>query len=145
VSDRILKQKQAFLHDPANGVYGDCYRTAIACILKRERDTVPSFAYLWDDPDAWDSEVNFWLEKEGFSLAKTLFQVDKLEDLLVSQMLNALNCPYILIGQSKNGTNHCVICIGGEIVHDPSIDNSGIVGPCDNGYYTIEYILPLQY
>jgi len=36
-------QKQAFRHDPSNGMYGDCHRTAIASILGVERDTVPNF------------------------------------------------------------------------------------------------------
>lgn len=38
ILSRIKKQKQAFKHDPANGIYGDCYRTGIACILGIDRE-----------------------------------------------------------------------------------------------------------
>ena len=36
-------QQQKFKHDPANGSYGDCFRTALACILDLDRDEVPHF------------------------------------------------------------------------------------------------------
>ena len=35
------RQYQAFPHRPQDGVQGDCYRTAVACVLGVERDSVP--------------------------------------------------------------------------------------------------------
>lgn len=35
--------KQRFLSDKANGIFVDCMRTAIACILDLEMDDVPHF------------------------------------------------------------------------------------------------------
>lgn len=43
VLSTIKRQKQAFLHKPEEGVYGDCYRTCIACLLGIDRDAVPHF------------------------------------------------------------------------------------------------------
>jgi len=33
--------KQKYLHDPGNGVIGDCYRTAIGCILEIDPMELP--------------------------------------------------------------------------------------------------------
>ncbi len=41
------------------------------------------------------------------------------------------------------GTNHVVICCDGEIVHDPSPHNSGIIGPSNNGNFFVEFLVPL--
>lgn len=47
---------------------------------------------------------------------------------------------YMLSGLSANGANHIVICRNDEIMHDPAIDDSGIVGPMDNGYYYVSFL-----
>ncbi len=53
---------------------------------------------------------------------------------------------YMLLGTSKNGTGHTVICLNSKIVHDPSIDQSGIVGPMTgvkeyaDGVWFVEFI-----
>lgn len=39
------------------------------------------------------------------------------------------NLTYLLTGRSKTGCNHAVVCREDRIVHDPSINQSGIVGP----------------
>jgi len=36
-------QKQKFAHKPDEGVFGDCFRTALAAILDLDRDDVPHF------------------------------------------------------------------------------------------------------
>ena len=35
---------------------------------------------------------------------------------------------YILGGNSRHGVGHFVICANDKIVHDPSLDETGIVG-----------------
>jgi hypothetical protein len=44
---------------------------------------------------------------------------------------------------SKNGCSHVVIAKGDQIVHDPAIDNSGIIGPNDDGFYHVGFLLKL--
>ena len=51
---------------------------------------------------------------------------------------------YLLSGSRRNGTNHVVVACGGEIVHDPALDDSGIVGPMDNGFFYVEILVPLS-
>ena len=35
--------KQLHKHDPDNGVWGDCHRTAIGCLLDIEPELIPNF------------------------------------------------------------------------------------------------------
>jgi hypothetical protein len=37
----MTPHKQRFRHDPANGIYGDCWRTAIACLLDIQPEEIP--------------------------------------------------------------------------------------------------------
>ncbi len=47
---------------------------------------------------------------------------------------------WLLTGKSRNNVPHVVVCQGGEIVCDPSLDNSGIVSPTDDGYCWAEFL-----
>jgi hypothetical protein len=38
--------------------------------------------------------------------------------------------------------NHTVVCRGGRIEWDPSMDDAGIVGPCDDGFYWVTWLIP---
>ncbi|WP_340052466.1 hypothetical protein, partial [Pseudomonas proteolytica] len=40
---------------------------------------------------------------------------------------------FLVTGTSRNGCAHTVVACNGDIVCDPSIDDSGIIGPCDDG------------
>lgn len=134
-------QKQKITHDPDSGHYGDCFRTAIATLLDVPADAVPHFCAdgrftIWD--------VNEWLaENHGVVLMGFAYSGERmgLDDVLRHIKTTWGNdVVYLLSGESKNGCNHVVICQGGLIVHDPSLDDSGIVGPCDNGHYAVEFL-----
>lgn len=145
-------QKQLFRHRPQNGEIGDCHRTAIACLLDLEPQDVPHFGEMdWDfDKQCFRENGDFhrnvreWLRTRGLAPVDAVYACT-LEELLVS--LGALNpsAYYLLGGQSRNNVNHTVIGCGGEIVWDPSIDESGIVGPCNpEGLFWVTYLVPLS-
>jgi hypothetical protein len=132
--------KQAFRHDPANGVYGDCFRTAVACVLEVPRDEVPHVFHDGCDGPTADERMNAWLAARG--LMQFVIAFDG-KDLSLEQVLAPINCAvggmpeYLLYGRSKNGTDHVVVCMGNRVAWDPAIDDSGIVGPCNDGYWWI--------
>lgn len=115
-------------HDPANGVWGDCHRAAIASILELELDEVPHF---YDEgrtaPEAEQLEREF-LASRGLVPITFTSQSDLDAMLRWIAHYNPGTC-HLLGGQSRNGVMHTVICCDGQIVHDPSLDQSGIVGP----------------
>jgi len=139
----MTPQKQRFRHRPDDGEIGDCHRTAIACLLDIDRDAVPHFGeHHFNDMAAFNQGVNTFLRNRGLATVDVAFN-SSLSDVL--KCLGALNPStyYILGGMSRSGVNHSVIGCGGEIVWDPSLDDTGIVGPCDDGYYWITYLVPL--
>lgn len=138
----MIEQKQLFRHDPENGIYGDCFRTAIACLLNIKPEQVPHIG-----PDEWASAdafgAHFDRVLESFGLHKVEIAFDKLDALLATMQICNPRTYYLLSGKSSNGVGHVVIALGGEIVWDPAQDDSGIVGPMDeDGLYWVTFLVP---
>src|SRR5581483_4068025 len=68
-------QKQLNRHRPQEGIYGDCHRTAIACVLDMDAKDVPHFMDGKHDCDADDAykAVESWLNARGFTHINVLF------------------------------------------------------------------------
>ena len=47
--------------DPENGIYGDCYRTCVACFLEIEPQNIPPITN--PDLSKYEDELNDWLIK----------------------------------------------------------------------------------
>lgn len=135
-------QKQLFRHDPERGVYGDCYRTVLACFLDLDHDQVPHFAALyWNDSTAWAKAAKEFLAQYGLVEISVVYDGSMSLDSLLSWVGWANpGMYYMLSGRSRNGTDHVVIGLNGSIVWDPATDDSGIVGPGSDGYYRIDYL-----
>ncbi len=138
----MTPQKQLYLHKPAEGISGDCYRTAIACLLDRAPAEVPHFYDHNVAPGDGEQHRDAWLAEQGWFRVAIAFNSDLVSLLRMMEALNP-GTYYILSGFSRTGVNHSVIGCGGEIVHDPSLTDAGIVGPCDDGFYWIELLLPI--
>ena len=58
----MLLQNQTVKHDPENGLYGDCYRACVACLLNLEVDQVPHFYHDGCNSEIGDKRCREWLE-----------------------------------------------------------------------------------
>jgi hypothetical protein len=58
-------------------------------------------------------------------------------DLL--EMQGALNPSsiYVLFGSVSGGGDHCVVCEGGSIVHNPAWHGCDLIGPMSNGTWQL--------
>lgn len=140
----MIKQKQLNKHNPDFGIFGDCYRTAIACLLNLDPEEVPNFAEShWDDMKAWKKADKEFLAQFNLTYAEIAYD-SSLETLLYSMELLSPGILYLLSGTSRNNTHHTVIGGAGRIYWDPAKDNSGIIGPCSDGYYWIQILVPLS-
>jgi len=144
----MIKHKQLFRHKPAEGQIGDCHRTAIACLFDMDPKNVPHFG-LTDfgteggiTKHTQADETEEWLRERGFAQVHIAYG-SELDDVLAS--VGALNPRtfYLLGGMSRTGVNHTVIGCGNRIAWDPSLDDAGIVGPCDDGCFWITFFVPL--
>ena len=138
-------QKQRYMHDPANGIFGDCYRTCLAVLLDLDRDDVPHFVNNME-PDAWKESIqpryDTWLlEHAGLVEIAIPYDCDADGVLALQQVLNP-TVYYMLAGRSRTGCNHVVICKGDKIVCDTSLNEAGIVGRCEDGYHWISFLVP---
>jgi len=136
--------KQLFEHDPANGVYGDCHRTAIGSVFDIPPEQMPHF-YERDRSEAEASHlVSEWLAARG--MTQILVPVgaapnaagDVREVLSKIKRWNAGQY-YLLSGTSRTGVGHTVVCLDDMIVSDPSRSDAGIVGPLDIGLYWLTF------
>lgn len=138
-------QKQLFRHRPADGIYGDCHRTAIAIVLDMDAADVPHFGERGPDtadPEGWVRHRERWLNARGLMTVNILFsgEVPLQEVLQTIKFCNPTSRPvFILGGRSRNGVNHSVVCRDGAIACDPGQDDPGIVGPCDDGFYWVTF------
>lgn len=130
-------QKQKFKHDPANGVFGDCHRTAIAMILNLDRDLVPHFmdgvmpgaATAHVDEAIAAFLADYGLEEVSFPLMGDLSLESVLKHIRVW-----CKAPVILGGESTTGVNHSVVVHRGEI-HNPN--DAPLIGPCSDGLWWV--------
>lgn len=94
----MRRQKQRYLHEPENFQYGDCHRTAIACLLDLRVWEAPHFIGEWEKRDAlkklevipdqfreeydaatlamdysWSEEQEKWLNSIGYTTVDIIF------------------------------------------------------------------------
>lgn len=138
----MTPHKQLNLHKPDEGIIGDCYRTCIACLLDLHPSEVPHF-YKSIDEDLCEGNkrARLFLQQRKLELFD-MAVAGSLEDVLASAGSMNPDCYWMLTGESRTGCNHIVICKGGEIVHDPSLTDSGIIGPTKNGCFYVSLLVP---
>jgi hypothetical protein len=137
----IQPHQQLFRHDPDNGIYGDCWRTVIACLLHLPPEQVPHVCNGPDDGQA-DARMQSWLADRGLALIGVNFNGDcDLDHILKVGASYSAGMHWMLTGKSRTGVNHVVICRGDRIIHDTSIDQSGIIAPALSGFWLIEWLV----
>lgn len=146
-------QKQKYLHNPSKGEIGDCWRTALACLLDLDKEDVPHWLEKhWDNEDMDDQvrkDTEDWLLERGYRLVSvTLGGFLGLAGILeYMRNLNPL-IVYLLSGISNNQVSHVVICRGGELIWDTAKDDSGSnLAPYADinslaTYYEIQFLTP---
>lgn len=130
--------KQEFRHNPPE-TYGDCHRACLASLLDLPIEAVPHVC---------DTLAKEWKERERKFLASLgLIPIavplyGELKNVLkVSGILNPDVEYFILGGTSKNECGHSVIANKFGIAHDPSLDNAGIIGPMEDEFYWLTYLV----
>lgn len=144
----LQRQHQAFGHHPEQGVFGDCWRTAVACVLRIERDLVPHAQRALDDPVEWAK----WTEKvlRGLGIRQVDMPFTGPEGVELPAMIEWAwgiggGRPFILSGLSPRKVNHSVAVLGPRDVHDPSPGGGGLIAPCEpDGYYWASFLFSLE-
>lgn len=122
-------------HNPPE-TYGDCLRACIASMLDMECVDVPNFVDGGVDAGTAFHNLREWL----VPLRLTPFIVAFAGEIATDDLLNMMGIlnptsTYILFGSTRREGegDHCVVCVGGEIVHNPAWHQNNIIGPLSNG------------
>lgn len=127
-------------HDPNAGTWGDCHRAAVATVLDLPLDAVPHFWEGGPDPVEFKRREREFLASKGLVGIDLVYAGADTNPEIILLVVGGMNpgVPYLLGGATARGVNHVVVCVGEDVVHDPS-DTGGIVGPCDDGWYWITF------
>ena len=132
--------KQRIKHDPENGQWGDCARTAIACILDLEPEEVPHENRELSGGEQFDMHLKF-LNDRGLHWITIPFKLKSVDEMLKTAHFYSNHLPYMLCGSSPRGTNHVVIGEEGAFLWDPSPSDGFLIGPGDDGHFWLEMIV----
>ena len=125
-------------HNPPES-WGDCLRACIASVL--DRDDVPHFMHDGDPDGEWCQRVRDWAHANGMVYLQFTYsgEGNALRDILLYMGQSNPDTYYILTGASPI-SDHSVVCLNDEIVHDPAGRPVGqqIVGPDVDGLYIID-------
>lgn len=130
--------------DPATGVVGDCWRTALAsCFDIEDPTTVPHFIAMANtdlEPNKWWSQTCYWVAEQQ-NLQIQWVDVQRLSDVPKILERNPDAHPYaVLCGDSPRGEwLHAVVVElkTGKIVHDPFPKGGGRLGKLSDVTYFV--------
>jgi len=107
---------QTQIHDPENGVDGNCLSATLASLLHLRIEDVPIFKGT-----SWVTELNDWLRPKG--LAYLLLNVDALHEIFrcqgVKEMWHEAGGP----SQNHKDVGHSVVAKDLVQIHDPHPGN----------------------
>jgi hypothetical protein len=107
-----------------DGIPGDCFRTALACLLGRDRDEVPHFALYLN----WWEEIRRWMYAND---GRDLYYVDAAEPEhwdLIPHRVSARDL--LLVGGPSPRGSFGHVCVGyrdGSLLWDPHPSRDGLV------------------
>jgi hypothetical protein len=138
--------KQTIPHVPSMGLYGDCHRVVIACMLNKRPEEVPHFHEglppVPESGEEFERRVDEYLATQNLQQ----FQVRYHDNLRVRDVLReSRGALCILSGTSVGKVDHSVLVHDSKIVVDPSPSNVGINGPMTNNYYSLTFLIPKRY
>lgn len=118
--------KQEFLHDPSNGVYGDCQRAVIASLLDLPIQEVPHFL-----GESKNDSIGYWGLLQDFLRSKGyawLVVPPKSGAAFFGAEYESIYHEISGPSPRGNGVTHAVVGCDGQIVFDPHPSNAGLAG-----------------
>jgi len=141
--------KQRHHHNPEEGIFGDCFRTALACLLDMVPEQVPHFMQGIQSTDEFESveikrAIDDWLALRNLTKIDIPYHIPGAPPTALMEHLgnrDGEDMCYLLTGRSRSAI-HVVICRGSKFLWDPSPTNIGIISPIKDLYW-ITYLVPL--
>ena len=119
--------KQTILHDPANGLHGNCLSAVIAALLHMPIENVPLFIV----PGTWVKDLNTWLRQFGLAYCMVEDFDCHIDAYGIEGLWHEVSGN---TSRSKDVTHACV-AKDGVMVFDPHPENSGLTKITCHGFF----------
>lgn len=136
----MTPHKQLFQHNPAAGIWGDCFRTCIASLLDVLPEAVP---HRHADLDWYEQRdlIDAWLAPQRLRLINFAIRwPDSTPQELCEYTAYMRPGRFMLSGRHQTGTAHVVVADATGIIHDPCPLNMGLAGPFESGSWWLTFI-----
>lgn len=101
---------------------GNCFAACIATILEVPLESLPNFAVEFTGDD-WAERMAEWLMEH---LGVSVINVEVKDEASCLRCLNGVE--HVVGGKSPRGDfGHCVVAVGGKVVHDPHPSRAGLL------------------
>ena len=141
----FTRQYQGFPHRPKEGIQGDCYRTAIACVLGIDRDEVP---HSHEDQTGEENAafMDAWLRPRGLRRIFIPVLGDDFKVVANEIYPRGGGLPLIVTGRGPRRVNHVVVVHGVDDFWCPTLGRvaaeQALVGPAlPDNYFWAEWIV----
>ena len=125
----MKRYQQLIRHDPDNGQWGDCWRTAIACILEIPPENVPHFSDKDNNFVQAMTHTQQWLKESGLGMIMFYIDINSDEPDPVRRLFEIYQngCTigmqdgpaFVVWGISERGIGHVVVADRNGFRHDP--------------------------
>lgn len=141
----LKRQLQAFRHDPSAGIQGDCFRTAVACVLGIDRESVP---HSHDDLSGIEAMtfIDAWLHPQGLRRIHMPVLADTLDEVARNIYPRGGGLPVIVTGRGPRDVNHVVVVHGVDDIWCPTLGSVSpeialVGGALPDRYFWAEWIV----
>jgi hypothetical protein len=107
-------------HNPDEGIYGDCFRAALASALGQPISETPHFFRdNYVDLNKINQSIDKYLAKKGLILIwlDYLSAIKEIESMSPSSMMGGFY--HLVQGMDFDGDGHACVGFNGRLVHDP--------------------------
>lgn len=125
----MIPTKQTILHDPANGLHGNCLSAVIASLLHLPIEDVPLFI----TPDTWVKDLNAWLRQFGLAYC----MVEDFDCHIAAYGIEGLWHEVAGNTQRSADVTHACVAKDGEPVFDPHPDDTGLTKITCHGFFIV--------
>ena len=125
----MIQVKQTILHDPDNGIHGNCLSAFLASLLHLDINSIPIFS----NPETWLVELNAWLKDFGLAYMVLTNLETYARDCGISGLWHEI------YGSTVRSADILHACVGkdGKLEFDPHPDGTGLVEPLGFGVFII--------
>ena len=121
--------KQTVLHDPANGLHGNCLSAVLASLLHLPIDDVP----LFTAPGTWVKDLNAWLRQFGLAYC----MVDNFDCHMEAYGIKGLWHEISGNTVRSNDVLHSCVAKDGRFIFDPHPDGYALTKITCYGFFIV--------